>query len=86
MLDNTARMIGTVGIWASAAVMVAFGLCRMNFNRAPDFVLALAIVCIAAVVATGIVWWGASRRRERMSTEATPGGFPVVAASGELQR
>jgi fluoride ion exporter CrcB/FEX len=76
MLDNTARMVATVGIWGAWAVTMAFGLCKMNFSESRDFIVALAIVCVAVVVATALVWRGATRR-DRAST-AAPGGFPVV--------
>jgi hypothetical protein len=59
MLDNTARTIGTVGIWLSAAIIMAFGLCRMNWSGDSaqiTFLLSIAIVCGAAVVSTRFIW------------------------------
>jgi hypothetical protein len=59
MMDSTARVIGTLGIWTSFAVVMVFGLCRMSFNGAgalPTFLLAVAMICSAAVIATAFVW------------------------------
>jgi hypothetical protein len=61
MTNNVARMIGTLGIWISFAIIMACGLCRMNFNGEgvqPTFLLAVAMVCLAAVGSTAIVWKG----------------------------
>ena len=76
MVDGTARMIGSVGIWLSMAVVLGFGVCRMNFDSPPTFILALMIVCGSAVVATWIVWRG---HRPDMS----PPGFPVVPTNAD---
>jgi len=59
MQDSTARMIGTVGIWLSVSITLAFGVFRMNWSGdGPMFVMALIVVAIliAAVIATALVW------------------------------
>jgi hypothetical protein len=59
MLDNTARMLGTIGIWLSFAIVMAFGLCRMNWNGDSaeiTFLLATVVVSGAAVISTAFVW------------------------------
>lgn len=64
MLDNTARMIGTVGIWIAYAIIMAFGLCRMSFSGvdgAPVFVISVIVISVATVIATRIVWRNAPR-------------------------
>ena len=86
MPDHTARMVATVGIWVSWAVAMAFGLCKMNFSESRDFIFALMIVCVTVVIATALVWRGASRRGLVESTAAAPGGFPVVTPAVEGRR
>ena len=68
MLDNTARMIGTVGIWTSFAVVVAFGLCRMNFSDGGQFLTALFFVCVAVVLATAAVWFRSGKSHARSAS------------------
>jgi hypothetical protein len=59
MLDNTARMIGTVGVWTSFAIVMTFGVCRMNWsgdNIFFPFMLTIAMICASAVAATAFIW------------------------------
>jgi hypothetical protein len=44
-------MTATVGSSDAWAVLIAFGLCRMNFSQPRDFIVSLATVCMAVVVA-----------------------------------
>lgn len=79
MLDNTARMVATVGIWGSWAVLLASGLCQMHFGDPAPFLIALTIICITALAATAVVWRAANRRDH--ASRHVPGGFPVVNVS-----
>ena len=59
MQDNLARMIGTIGIWLSVAITLAFGVFRMNWNGdGPMFVmfLVVAVICGAAAISTRFIW------------------------------
>ena len=59
MTDNTARMVGTVGIWLAVAVILTFGVFRTNWNGDSamlGMVLSVAIICGAAAVSTTAVW------------------------------
>jgi len=59
MQDSTARMIGTVGIWLSLAIILAFGVFRANWSGdGPMFVMLLIVVilCLAATVSTAFIW------------------------------
>lgn len=59
MQDNVARMIGTVGIWISVAIILAFGVCRMNWHGEGSMVVMLLVVvaiCLAATHSTKIIW------------------------------
>ncbi|HZY90216.1 MAG TPA: hypothetical protein VFE78_35670 [Gemmataceae bacterium] len=65
MGEATARVVGTVGIWAGAAVILAFGVFRTNWNGdlAMLFLfLIVVIVCAAAGLSTAAVWgWRPAR-------------------------
>lgn len=59
MQDNVARMIGTVGVWLSVSIILAFGICRMNWNGEGSMIIMLLIItaiCIAATQSTKIIW------------------------------
>lgn len=78
MPDNTSKTISTSVIWVSFAVVVAFGLCRMNFGDGKMFILALIILCVAAVAGTAIVWF----RRSAAAPVVPPRGFDVMPQRG----
>jgi hypothetical protein len=76
MLDSTARMIGTVGIWASFAIVMAAGMCRMNWNGDSaefTFVVASAMICSAAAVSTFFIW-----RTRPVPNPLSAGDQPVI--------
>ena len=59
MQDSTARMIGTVGIWISLAIILAFGVFRMNWSGdGPMLAMFLIVIalCGAATISTAFVW------------------------------
>ena len=56
MNEPTARAIGTAAIWISVAIILAFGICRMNWGDAFPFILVIALICAAAAAATSFVW------------------------------
>jgi hypothetical protein len=57
--DQTAKAMGTVGIWIAVAVILALGVFRMNWNGDVAMLLMVVIViviCGAAGVSTAAVW------------------------------
>jgi hypothetical protein len=59
MLDNTARVIATVGIWISFAIVMAGGVCRMGWNGDSavfGLIVVVALICAAAAISTWFVW------------------------------
>jgi hypothetical protein len=61
MLSDTARMIGTVGIWFAVAVILTFGVFRIDWSgEGAMFIMVtvVAIVCGAAALSTVAVWRG----------------------------
>jgi hypothetical protein len=59
MSDATARAVATVGIWAGAAVILAFGAFRTTWGGDYGVVfllLTVVMVLTAAGVCTGVVW------------------------------
>ena len=61
MQETTARTIATVGIWLSAAIILAFGVFRFNWNGDEALVVLLftvIAVCGAATISTAFVWIG----------------------------
>ena len=56
MTEPTARAVITAAIWISVAIILAFGLCRMNWNEGFLFVLVVAVLLAAAAGATAFVW------------------------------
>jgi hypothetical protein len=60
MSEAAARVFGTLGIWAATAVMV--GLVTFREGWSGDLILlAVAVVCAAAALATAAVWAGGRR-------------------------
>jgi hypothetical protein len=54
-------MVGTVGIWLSLAIILAFGVFRANWNGSAPMLVMLLIVfalCLAATVSTAFIWKG----------------------------
>ncbi len=80
MPDNTARTIATSAIWVSAAVILAFGVFRFNWNG-DNALLALMftvlMVCGGATISTVVIWVGSKHK----STGAR--GFEVLPVSPE---
>ncbi len=76
MSEATARAVGTVGIWAGAAVILAFGVFRTNWNGdlAMLFLfLIVLLVCATAGVSTAAVWgWRAARPSAGAQPEPPP--------------
>jgi ABC-type maltose transport system permease subunit len=61
MLDNTTRLISTITIWTAFTIVITFGICRMNFHGLTGliaFLFIIAMLCLAAVKATALVWKG----------------------------
>jgi hypothetical protein len=59
MQDSTARAISTVGIWLAVAIILTFGVFRMNWGDiiATIFMaIIVLIICAAAGIATAAVW------------------------------
>jgi hypothetical protein len=59
MQDSTARAISTVGIWLAVAIILTFGVFRMNWGDivATMFMaIIVLIICAAAGIATAAVW------------------------------
>jgi hypothetical protein len=84
MSEFTARAVGTVGIWAGAAVILAFGAFRTNWNGdlAMLFLfLIVLMVCATAGLSTAAVWgWRAARPPAGAPPEApaqTPRGTSI---------
>jgi len=68
MQDSTARAISTVGIWLAVAIILTFGVFKMNWGDiiATMFMaIIVLIICAAAGIATAAVWGqlGASQLR-----------------------
>jgi hypothetical protein len=65
MRDTTARALGTIGIWISVAVILAFGVFRINWNGDSALFamfLTVVVICGGATISTAAVWgWGRSR-------------------------
>lgn len=64
MSSETAKAITSVGIWGATAVILAFGLFKMNFHGDGSnflfFALTTMIIGVAAY-STAIVWRGPRR-------------------------
>jgi hypothetical protein len=59
MSDATAKAIGTIGIWIATAVILAFGVFRMNWNGDAALLImfmTVVVVCGAAGISTAAVW------------------------------
>jgi hypothetical protein len=57
--DQTAKAVGTVGIWIAVAIILAFGVFRMNWNGDVAMLLMVVVVfviCGAAGFSTASVW------------------------------
>lgn len=61
MSDPAARAISTASIWLSVAIIIAFGLCRMNFSEGIILLGVLVFICGFAALATALVWRAAPR-------------------------
>jgi hypothetical protein len=76
MSEATARAVGTVGIWAEEAVILAFGVFRTNWNGdlAMLFLfLIVLMVCATAGVSTAALWgWWAARPSAGAPPEPPP--------------
>jgi hypothetical protein len=55
MNENTARAFATVGIWASLAFALAFGVFRLNWSGDAVFMLVVIVLGMAAAAAGGTV-------------------------------
>ena len=66
MTEVTARAISTVGIWIATAVILTFGVFRVNWNgdAAMFFMFMIVIIiCFAASVSTAAAWgWKPGKR------------------------
>jgi hypothetical protein len=76
MGEATARAVGTVGIWAGAAAILAGGAFRTNWNGDTALLilfLIVLIVCAAAGLSTVAVWgWRPTRPPSGTHPEAPP--------------
>jgi hypothetical protein len=75
MLDNAARVIATVGIWISFAIVMAGGVCRMNFNGDSavfGMIVVVALICAAAAISTWFVWKSPLARNPLDPTDERP--------------
>lgn len=61
MQSDTARMIGTLGVWIAVAVTLALGVFRTNWNEAFWCVLVVAVICVAATASTAAIWTSGRR-------------------------
>lgn len=56
-MNDIAKSIATAAIWISTAIILAFGLFKMNFNGGGWILITLTvIVIIGAAVSTAKVW------------------------------
>lgn len=66
MGEDTAKAVGTVGIWVATAVILAFGMFRMNWNGDTAMFMmfmVVILVCGAASISTAAVWgWRRAKR------------------------
>jgi hypothetical protein len=66
MNEVTGRTIGTASIWIAVAVILTFGVFRMNWNGdlAMLFLLIIAVtLCAAAGISTAAIWgWKPNQR------------------------
>lgn len=73
MRDTTARALATVGIWVSAAVILAFGVFRSSWNGDSALFamfLTVVVICGGATISTTAVWgWGRSRQHSGESSK-----------------
>jgi hypothetical protein len=80
MQDTTSKTVATVGIWFSAAIILALGVFRVDWNG--DALLALVvvvlIVCASATASTAIVW--SNRRRSQAPEQRGFEPLPVLPA------
>jgi hypothetical protein len=57
--DQSSKAVSTVGIWIAVAIVLVFGVFRMNWNGDVAMllmVLIVIIICGAAGVSTAAVW------------------------------
>lgn len=80
--DNSARTISTVAVWLSMAMILTFGIFRVNWTGTTAMALIFIIVtliCAAAAFATAIVWgWKPWIRTNRSTPEPAPQQGPGV--------
>jgi hypothetical protein len=85
MSEATARAIGTVGIWAATAVILAFGVFRVNWNGDTAMFMMFMVViliCGAASISTAAVWaWGRAKPISGKRSEAQQLSPEQVAAA-----
>ena len=76
MNEATARAVGTVGVWAGAAVILALGVFRTNWNGdIAMLILSLIVLMVyaAAGVSAAAVWgWRAARPSAGTPSEPPP--------------
>ena len=60
MTDQLSRTIATCAIWLATAVILTFGLFRMT-GETFFFLIATLVISGAALGATAVVWYAASR-------------------------
>jgi hypothetical protein len=77
-----AKAISTSAIWISVAVILAFGLFRMNGDDG-FFIVATAIIMGCAFLATFVIWHLGTPSEEE-STRRQARGFEVVQPAQQL--
>lgn len=85
MSEPTAKAVGTVGIWAATALIMACGVFRANWNgyiAMSMMLVVVVVVCAAASISTAAVWgWRRAthvpvKRPEKQQRGAEPGTPP----------